>query len=63
MAYDKNSELDADSEHDEPLFILRMIRVEVPNSVLIEEYGLGFFEGDSMLSNVLLVFYLIPFEV
>jgi len=62
MTYDKNPQSEADSQHEETIFILRMIRVKIANRLLIEENSLSFRERDTVFSPVREVFCLIPLE-
>jgi len=44
MAYDQNPQPDADSQHQKAILVGRMIGVEKPDGILVEEHGPGLFE-------------------
>ena len=63
VADDQHPEFKTYTEHDESIFLSRMIGIEEPNCVFIQEDCLGFLERDSMLPHVLAVLIFIPFEL
>ena len=44
VAYDQHPQFDADPEHQEPILVGRMVRVEEPDGILVQEDGLRLFE-------------------
>ena len=52
MAYDKNPELRAHTQHQKSIFVFRVIRIEVSDGILIIEYFTSFLEGYSILLPV-----------
>ena len=62
MADNENPQLEAHTKQDKTIFLFGMIRIKKLDRVLIEESRSGFLEGDSMLSDVSLVFSLIPLK-
>ena len=51
------------SEHQEAIFILGMVGIKKANGVLVEEYGLCFFEGDLVLELVGPPLFVVPLEL
>lgn len=62
VTHNQETQLKTDPQHQESVFIDRMIGVKVPNGILVKKDGLGLFEGNSVLSPVLSILCLIPFE-
>ena len=62
MANNENAKPETHAEHDESVFVLRMVGIEETNGVLVKKNGLCFFERDFVLFNILFVFALAPFE-
>ena len=62
MADNENPQLEAHTKQDKMIFLFGMIRIKKLDRVLIEESRSGFLEGDSMLSDVSLVFPPIPLK-
>jgi len=62
MADDERPQPEAESEHDEPILVRRMIRVEISNGVFIIKYGLSLLKGDSVLSTVGAVLSFVPIK-
>ena len=62
MRYHKDSQLKADTQQYEPIFILRVIWIKEPNSALVEENSLRLFERDAVLALVRLVLLFIPLK-
>jgi hypothetical protein len=44
MTYDENAKSETHTQHDEAVLVLRMIGIEVSDSVLVEKDRLGFLE-------------------
>jgi len=57
---DKSSQSRAKAKQNEPIFFIRMIRISNQKCAVIQEYALGFFEGDAMFPCVLFGFSRIP---
>ena len=62
MADDQYSKMTANAKHQESIFVCRMVGVEEPQGVLIQEDGLSLFERNFVLLPVLLALRLVPFE-
>ena len=62
MAYERDAKPEAHFKHQESVFLFGLVRVKELMSVLIEEDGLGFFEGYPVFSLILLVLVFIPGE-
>lgn len=62
MANNQNAEFETHAEHDESVFVLRMVGIEETNGILIEKYRLCFLERDAMFPYVFPVLVFIPFE-
>jgi hypothetical protein len=52
----------ANAKHQESIFVCRMVGIEEPQGVFIQEDGLSLFERDFVLLPVLLTLRLIPLE-
>lgn len=50
------------AEHDEPILIMRMIRIVESDRTIIDKYRLRFLEGDPMLPHILTALGCIPLE-
>ncbi len=59
---DQNPQLKADSQHDKPIFVFRMIRIKEPNGVFIKEHRSSFFKANAVLASVQPVLGLVPLE-
>jgi len=62
MAHDQNSQFETDPQHQEAIFVWRMIWIKVANGILIEEDALSLLKRHSVLAFVLPALCLIPFE-
>lgn len=62
MANNKHTQLETDAEQNEPVFVVRMIRIKEHDSVLIIERSLCFLEGNVMFPGICLVLSIIPYE-
>jgi hypothetical protein len=63
MAHNEKSESKAQAKHDKSVFVLGVVRIEIPNGVLVEEYGLCLLKRHAMFAPVLAILGLIPFEL
>src|SRR3990172_607537 len=62
VAHDQHPQRVAHAEHDEAVFIVRMVRIKVSNGILIEEHRLRLLKGDTVSPLVLAALFLVPFE-
>jgi hypothetical protein len=62
MADDERPKPIAKAEHDEAILIRRVVRIDISNGPLVIKYGLSLLEGDSVLSAIRPVLFLIPGE-
>jgi len=62
MAHDQNPQFETDPQHQEAIFVGRMIRVKVSNGILIEENALSLLKRHSVLAFVIPALCLVPFE-
>ena len=58
----KCSSRGTESQQDEAVLLLRMVRVVIETAVYIVEDALSFFKPDSMFSSIGLVFAFVPIE-
>lgn len=63
MAYHEHPEFEAYSQHDETIFLIRVVRVKKADGTLVQEHGLGLFKRDTVLAFVFTILILIPFEL
>lgn len=52
VAHDQNSELKTHPQQDEPVFLLRMVGIEIDHRILVVERRLRLLEGDSVLPSI-----------
>ena len=52
MADHQNTELETHAEHDETVFVLRMVRIEKTKGILVEKDCLCFLKRNAMLPHV-----------
>jgi len=57
VADDQHPEFKTYAKHDESIFRFRMIGIEEPNGVFVQEDCLGFLERDPMLPFIFAVFF------
>jgi len=62
MANDQNSQFETDPQHQEAIFVGRMIRDKVSNGILIQENALSLLKSPPVLALVLPALCLIPFK-
>lgn len=62
VAYDQNAEFKTHAQHNKSVFVLRMVRVEKANGVLVQKYRLGFLERDAVFPYVFPILACIPLE-
>jgi len=62
MAHDQNSQFETDPQHQEAIFVGRMIRVKVSNGILIKKNALSLLKRYTVLAFVLTALCPIPFE-
>ncbi len=62
MADNQHSELETDAQHYESILIVGMVWIKKPHRILVEEHCLRLFERDAVLTAVLAVLSLVPFE-
>ena len=62
MHYHKQSELNAETQKNETVFIIRMLGVCDDPRVVIEKRGFSLVEGNTVLPQVLGSFPSVPFE-
>jgi hypothetical protein len=63
MAHGQRMQISAQTEENETVFGVWMFWIADQESMLIRKHGLGLLERQTMLSNVLLVFPLIPLKL
>jgi len=63
MANHQNAEFETHAEHDESVFVLRMVWIEETNGILIKKYRLCFLKRDAMFPYIFPVLVFIPFKV
>ncbi len=63
MANNKHTQLEADTKQNEPILVIRMIRIEEHYRLLIIESSLSFLKGNTMLLGICLVLSIIPSEL
>jgi len=62
VTYDQDSQSATDAEHKETFLVCRMVWIEEPHGILIEEDRLRFLKRHAVFASVLLVLALVPFE-
>ena len=62
MTYYEHPGLDAHTEHDKALFLVRVIFIIILDRIVIEEYGLGFFKRNAMFLLICFILPWVPFE-
>ena len=62
MTDDQYTKMTTEAKHQETIFVSRMVGVEEPQGVLIQEDGLSLLKRDFVLLPVLLALRLIPLE-
>jgi hypothetical protein len=63
VAHDEDAQLKADAQHQESVLVVRVLRVEEPNCILVKEHGLRLFKGDTVFTLVVSAFRMIPLEL
>jgi len=63
MANNKHTQLEADTQQNEPILVTRMIRIEKHDRLLIIERRLSFLKGNTMLLGICLVLSIVPSEL
>ncbi len=62
MADEHHAKMTANAKHQKTILVCRMVGVEEPQGVLIQEDGLSLFKRDFVLLPVLLALRFVPLE-
>jgi hypothetical protein len=63
MANNQKPKLGTQTEKDEPIFAMGMVRIIKQQTVFVSEHRLGFSERDAMLFPIQRFFLLVPFKM
>jgi hypothetical protein len=62
MADHQNAEFETHAKHNESVFVLRMVRIEETNGILVKKDCLRFLERNAVFPYVFPVLVFIPFK-
>lgn len=62
MAHDQRSQGAAESQEDEPILLLGVIRIGDQQGALVKKHGMSFVKGDAVSSTVCRILPVVPLE-
>ncbi len=62
VADNQNAERETQAQHEKTILVLRMIRIEKSQRMVVQKYRLRLLKRDTVLSNIVSIFLLIPLK-